>query len=161
MDDSRLLERRITLQDKSQSVKLQSDLMRQYNHVISCYNTEDNKVGSFQLEPMKENWFYTKFWRIASYPCYLLIFELLIMVPGLGVLSFLWLLLSTIHYFRGLIVFKRNQRVVSDPFQNMVFCPEICQASGVTNKFVEIKPQGNGLAYASFNSVHRLRRIRF
>lgn len=140
--DKQLLHRTNSLKDQSRSVDIKQGPMEKYNFVIQCYNTDENRVGSFYLESMPESCLYNTFYKIFSYPCFLLIFDLLILVPGLGIILFLWLLYSTVHYFRGLSVFNNNRRLVSDPFQNMIFCSEICRPEAVTNKYLSVKPQG-------------------
>jgi len=138
----KLLQQKERLLDASDDVEVQDDPMKQYNFVIACYNTDQNRVGTIELKPMPEYCLYHYFWKILSNPCFLLIYILLIMVPALGALLYLLILIACIEYFIGLSHFRANQRRVPDPFQNMIFCPELCKAAKSINKYYEIDANG-------------------
>lgn len=131
--------------DTSLETNVCNDPIQQYNHVIRCYNTDENQVGGINLEEMKASVIYSSFWRFFSNPCFLVIFLILIVAPGIGIFFYFWLLAAIIIYFSRLSVFYKNAKRVGNPFQNMVFSPELCKAANVNNKFYEIKVQGKGL----------------
>ena len=142
IDKCLLLEHQHSYQDVSQKVSVISNPMKQYNFVIDCYNQEENRVGSFTLQKMPENCCYDIFWKVMRNSCCLLLLELLILVPAIGIAIFLWVLICTYQYFRGLSVFNNNIKLVADPLQNMIFSPEICNEDNVTNKFLKISAKG-------------------
>jgi len=123
--------------------------MIQYNHVIECYNADENRIFDFYMEKMSTSASYTMLWRIYSHPCALLLFVMAIAIPVLGSVLYLWLLGGTIFYFVGFITVSKNKEVVKEPFQNMVFCPDLCRTNNVVNKFYEIK--GKDLQGFSFH----------
>jgi len=116
--------------------------IQQYNHVIQCYNADENQIESTQLDEMEDSMPFNLFWRVFSNPYLLLISLLVIMIPYMGVIVYLWMLFSGFIYFHRLMLFKKNAKKVADPCSKMVFCPELCRMINVTNKSYEIKIQG-------------------
>ena len=126
------------------------DPIQCYNHVIQSYNVQENRVDEKHLRSVSESRCYSKFWRIFRVPLLLIFFQMLILMPIIGLIFYLWELYSVIAYFRGLRVYHSNKLVVEDPFQNMIFCPEICRITNSINKFYEIQLNGMLLIVAIF-----------
>jgi len=135
--------------DVSENVAVKEDPVIQYNHVVECYNSDENRILTYYMQEMSFSSIYNKIWRVISNPCTLLMLILSTAVPLLGAFTYILMLYSFIHYFRGLAVYRANKSQVPDPFQNMVFCPDLCRAENVVNKFYEI--QGKDLEGFSFN----------
>mmetsp|Transcript_4525 Transcript_4525/g.3740 ORF Transcript_4525/g.3740 Transcript_4525/m.3740 type:complete len:238 (-) Transcript_4525:175-888(-) len=138
------------LLDTSENVEVSLDPITQYNHVLTCYNTDENRVGQIELQKMSEYGLYKSFWKLFNNPCALMFYLLLIMVPFVGGFLYLIFLIFTIQYFINLGVFNKNRNRCPEPFQNMIFCPELCAAAGAINKFYQIKT--GELQGFSFNS---------
>ena len=122
--------------------QIELDPMQRYNHVIKRYNVEENRVDNKRLEMMTESKGYRIFWRIISIPVIMMLLEVLILAPFVGILVYGWQLYCIVLYFRGLRIYKKNKAEVDDPFLNMIFCPEICRITNSINKFYEIQVQG-------------------
>lgn len=137
-----LAQQKEKLLDTSENVTIELDPITQYNHVMTCYNTDENRVGQIELKRMSEFGLYKSIWKIFNNPCALMVYVLLIMSPFLGALLYLILFIFTIQYFLNLSTYNRNRSRVPDPFQNMIFCPELCATAGAINKFYQIKTSG-------------------
>ena len=125
------------------SVDPDTDAMQQYNHVINCYHNEANQVENYQLKSMNESKFYHSYWKILTSLPFVFLFELCIVIPFLGLILFCWQVYAVVLYFEGLRVYKENRSSDVDPFENMIFCPEICKLSNSINKFYEMQVQGS------------------
>lgn len=137
-----LIEKKEKLVKDGQTPESDLDPMQQYNHVVTCFQLEENRVGDYVLQKMTESITYRKYWMILCSPVLILVFQFLILLPFVGCLLYLWQLFAIVLYFKGLNVFHANKREVADPFQNMIFCPEICRLTNSINKFYEIQVQG-------------------
>lgn len=126
----------------SESTKSKPDYpMQQYNYVIMNYN-KNHFRDNVQLEPMRESGVYRLFWKLISSFWLALLVLLLTAAPGLGFFIYIWISASVIMYFSGLGVYDKNHQRDSDPFANMIFCPELCVQDRLTNKYIEMQALG-------------------
>lgn len=118
------------------------DPIQQYNYVIHHYNFEENQINHTKLSLIRESSVYHQFWKIYCRPWLLFTFLGCTVVPGVGLLVYLWMVAGILAYLSGVLVFNRNRSEVSDPFQNMIFSPELCRITNSLNKFFDIKIRG-------------------
>ena len=123
-------------------VKDTMDPIQCYNHVIRSYNVEENRIDEKYLRNMSESCCYSRYWRIFRVPFLIIFLQILIVCPIIGLFFYIWQLYSVITYLRGLRVYRSNRITVDDPFQNMIFCPEICRITNSISKFYEIQLNG-------------------
>ncbi len=119
--------------------------LQQYNYFVEFYNKRENCINGLQLDyfSSSKSAVFNSFWKIYSNNFLLLVFLLLILVPFVGIVVYLTLCISLVTYFFALQTFKRNENKVENPFEKMVFCPEMCTSVGLPNKFYEIRVEGN------------------
>jgi len=127
--------------DRSFEAELLNNPIHQYNYFIKCYNTPENQVEGIKLEEIKISKVYDTFWSIISNKIYLVLLIFLVSVPVLGLLVYGWIFIAITAYFGGMALYDKNAEKVSDPFQSMVFSPELCRISKMNRKFYEIQIQ--------------------
>jgi hypothetical protein len=91
---------------------------------------------------MEEYCFYRSVSKIIGNKCILFLFLLAMCVPAVGCVLFLWVSIGLIQYLINLSVYRKNRAIIYDPFQRMIFCPELCRSEKVINKYYEIKVDG-------------------
>lgn len=112
-----------------------------YNYFIDCYNKPENRVAETMiLRPLPDNKVYHLVWSVINsfyHRCFLYILALFFPLVGLAILS---ILLYTLAYFyRCRKISEDNAGKVSNPLQNMILCPEICNQNGSSIVFYEIE----------------------
>ena len=129
--------------DVSKKQEIDNDPIIQYNHVVECYNAEENRTFSVYMDFMNYSGIYNKMSKIILNPCALMIYIIAMIIPIVGIFMFLILFYAIIRYFSNLRTFNKNKLQVSQPFTNMIFSPELCRSEGIINKFYEINANGN------------------
>ena len=129
--------------DVSKKQEIDNDPILQYNHVVECYNIDENRTFSVYMDFMNSSGIYNKIGKIIRNPCALMIYIIAMIVPVIGIFMFLFLLYAVIQYFSNLRTYNQNKLKVKQPFTNMIFCPELCRSEGIVNKFYEINANGN------------------
>lgn len=140
--ESLLLDSRETVIQNSFVCDNPEDPIQQYNYVIHHYNFEENQINHTRLDLIQESTIYHQFWQVSSRPWLLFTMLALIIIPGIGFLIYIWLSIGILNYLYGLPIYNRNRTRISDPFQNMIFSPELCRITNSLNKFFDIKIRG-------------------
>jgi len=122
-----------------------SNPLQQYNYFVEFYNKKENCINGLQLDSLSSpnSTIFNHFWKVYSNSFLLLVFLLLMLVPFAGIFLYLTLCISLVTYFLALQTFKRNENKVENPFERMIFCPEMCTSVGLPNKFYEIRIEGS------------------
>ena len=121
-----------------------------YNHTVKQFNASCNKVSDTPFEPINTNCCYSvwmvRWWtRLrADYTVYGIAFSFLInfllgLVPVLNLANFaIWLLVYFL-YERTFRPHSKNKNLTTDPFKWMIFAPQVCLRTGLSNTYYEVR----------------------
>lgn len=135
-------------------VRSPSDPISAYNHVVACYNVRYHCTTPPPMHPLPNCRMYQIGFRglrlFYSIPLLLVAFIPLFNVLVLLIQALLWL-----FYELAYRLHIKNATYVADPFQHMVFSPQICAKYAVNNTFL---PVSRSLCPSSLNNLEsRLR----
>ena len=118
------------------------DPILKYNYVIDRYNIEENQFNYTTLDFMPSSSIYNFIWGIINNSIKIILFLIALAIPGFGLILYLSLLMAFIHHSVCIKIWKKNIQKVPNPFENMVFCPELCTKMNKIDKFFEIQVKG-------------------
>ncbi|KRW98525.1 hypothetical protein PPERSA_00122 [Pseudocohnilembus persalinus] len=107
--------------------EIKYDPLAQYNLVIKCYNLEFNRVDNNILQELQENKFLTYIVQLISKPLGTIICLLILILPFINIAFGISLLIGFLIYNQQHKISIKNSKKVMDPFQNMIFSPEMCE----------------------------------
>ncbi|CAG9322217.1 unnamed protein product [Blepharisma stoltei] len=124
---------------KGRPIQLKCNPIFRFNYFAACYNTNYNMVNGVRFQNIKRNKFY--YWLYPIFRVRYLVINLsLSFVPFF---NFIWLIMLCAMwwiYERGYKIYKENRGKIENPFQRMVYNPEMCEKYRCMNKFLEISP---------------------
>ena len=119
------------------------DPISRYNYVIDAYNNESNRIDNTILPQMPICSAYKFIYSMMNnFLGEVLLIILMIFLPFINVITFILILWAFIYYMKFLIHFRRNEKIVDDPFKNMIYSPEMCDSIHKINWFFEIQFEG-------------------
>eukprot|EP01016_Furgasonia_blochmanni_P025000 TRINITY_DN26990_c0_g1_i1.p1 TRINITY_DN26990_c0_g1~~TRINITY_DN26990_c0_g1_i1.p1 ORF type:complete len:228 (-),score=47.43 TRINITY_DN26990_c0_g1_i1:152-835(-) len=111
-----------------------------YNHVINCYNSMENRVAEIYLKKMAERKYYNTFVNLfRTIAKRLILYLIALIVPLTGFAILVWQIYCYLFYLKSRKLFEENQRLVSDPFVNMIFAPELCRITNSINHYYQVE----------------------
>lgn len=134
-------------------VRSPSDPISAYNHVVSCYNVRYHCTVPPPMHHLPNSRLYQLTYRYLRlwYSIPLLISAL---VPVLNLLVLMVQALIWLLYELAYRVYMKNAAYVTNPFQHMIFSPQICTRYSVNNTFL---PVPRSMCPDTLNLQHRLR----
>ena len=118
------------------------DPVLKYNYVIDRYNIEESQFNKIALDLMPLSSLYNFMWKSINHPVKIIFFLIALTIPLFGLILYLCLLIAFIHHSVCMKLWKQNNKKVSNPFENMVFSPELCEKMKSINRFFEIQVKG-------------------
>ena len=102
-----------------------------YNIFVQCYNTPCNRVDEKNLIFIPEQKFFNSFYHILMKKKFLVklflltqvLFQLVLLIPLLNVLTLVYMLTVVKKYFKALKIYRKSERRVINPFANMKYDP--------------------------------------
>ena len=147
--------------------------IEKYNFFVSLYNSDINKVNGIPLTLISFQIIYSIVFWIQNYIINFLI--IFILIPAIIIIlkHFVWdddqvsmiifsiynsilCLICIISYLircLSKMTIKKNIKNVSNPFQNMVYYPDLCVQKNVINEYIEINCEGINNNLARFGQV--------
>lgn len=118
-------------------VRSPSDPISGYNHVATCYNVSYHCTVPPPMHLMPNSRLYQLWYSYLHlyFSLPLLIFAL---IPVLNAIVLMAEALLWIQYELAYRVYTKNATYVANPFQNMVFSPQICSRYAVNNTFLQV-----------------------
>ena len=118
------------------------DPVLKYNYVIDRYNTEESQFEKIALDFMPLSSLYNFMWKSINHPVKIIFLLIALTIPLFGFILYLCLLMAFIHHSLCMNLWKQNNKKVSNPFEYMVFSPELCEKMKTINRFFEIQVKG-------------------
>ncbi|CAG9320968.1 unnamed protein product [Blepharisma stoltei] len=122
---------------RGRAIKLKSNPLFRFNYFAACYNTNYNMVNGVRFKNIQRNRFY--YWLYPLFRVrYIVVSLALSFVPFFNLLWLLILIALWGIYEKGHRVYKDNRKQVENPFERMVYNPEMCEKYRCMNKFLEV-----------------------
>ena len=119
------------------------DPISRYNYVIEAYNTESNRNGNDYLYLMMDSSFYKCIYSMMNnFFGEVLLIIIMIFLPIINIFTFILVLWTFMFYQKFLALYKKNEKIVEDPFKNMVYSPEMCESINKINWFFQLQFEG-------------------
>ncbi|CAG9325228.1 unnamed protein product [Blepharisma stoltei] len=137
--------------DSGSKVNIPSeDPIEVYNHAIKQFNAKCNRTNeNGHYEKLTNNWFY-KAWMLrwftrirADSNCLFLVLSFLAsfaigIIPYLNIIDFTIWFIILLFYEKQRKIHNLNAKISKNPFQYMIFDPEICRQAGLMNAYYEL-----------------------
>ena len=114
------------------------DPISQYNLVVTCYNTKHHQLSGQRLESLPPSRVYSVLYRYTRLRCLPLLL-VLFLVPVLNLVTVMLIAAVWMLHERALRVHAKNQQHVPNPFENMLFGPQVCSYYRCNNKFLNLE----------------------
>lgn len=129
--------------DLNISEKVYGNPISKYNYFVNIYNNEVNKVDGIEFKKIENSFLYKPFFSlINNFLGKILLVLILLAIPLLNIFVFIVILICTFTYYNGINIYKKNQNLINDPFKNMVYGAELCQALNRNDYFFKIDLNG-------------------
>eukprot|EP01017_Pseudomicrothorax_dubius_P036947 TRINITY_DN5358_c0_g1_i1.p1 TRINITY_DN5358_c0_g1~~TRINITY_DN5358_c0_g1_i1.p1 ORF type:complete len:219 (+),score=46.63 TRINITY_DN5358_c0_g1_i1:70-657(+) len=129
-----------------------------YNTIVHEYNSSENRIAEVYMNKMNEYAIYNIFFNpMRTFPARFLMFFACLFVPLLPFILVPALLIVLIQYELSYRVFCENEHKVPDPFQNMIFSPDLCRITNNNHRYYELSIKDlEGLSF-NFEVIRSLR----
>ena len=101
-------------------------IFQNYNVFVDCYNNLLIEESNYFFK-VKENNFYNFFVKLQKKFLSKLIYFILSLIPFMNIVLYCLVLSIFIIYHKAFIIFKKNKKINKNPFEEMVYSPELCQ----------------------------------
>ena len=122
---------------KGKQIKLKSNPIFRCNYFLMCYNASINKINGVSLPLLPRNRIYYCLYPILGIK-YLLLHLLLNCIPYVNLVWSIFLIFMWVLYERADVVYRSNNRKVSNPWKRMIYKPDLCKRYRCMNKFLEV-----------------------
>jgi hypothetical protein len=120
-----------------------------YNHAVNQFNARCNRTADGPLDKLDTNCFYSawmiRWWvRLQAYrnPFFFILSvtlsTLIGFIPIINLVLFMLWLIVWILYERQAPLHKRNVEKSKDPYEKMIYAPEVCRRVGLTNMYYNL-----------------------
>ena len=116
--------------------------LKKYNIFVDIYNNEVNQISNTKFKKVKDLKFYNLFDKFFSSFSGKFATLILLLIPGVNLVIFLIILTMMILFENAYSIFKENEKKVKDPFEKMIYSPELCKNVDKTHHFYEIELNG-------------------
>lgn len=129
--------------DLNASEKVFGNPISKYNYFVSIYNNEVNKVDGIEFKKMENSFLYKSFFSlIHNFFGKILLVLVLLAFPVINIFVCIVILICIFSYYNGMNIYKKNKKLLNDPFKNMVYSAELCQALSRNDYFFNIDLNG-------------------
>ena len=122
---------------RGKQIELKSNPIFRCNYFLMCYNASINKINGISLSLLPRNRIYYSLYPILGLQ-YLLLHLLLNCIPYVNLVWSIFLISMWIIYERAHIIYRSNNRKISNPLKRMIYNPDLCKRYRCMNKFLEV-----------------------
>lgn len=141
------------LEESKKPSSIPIDPISRYNYIIEAYNNECNRIDHNHLSLMPNSSFYKMVYSLMNnFFGNILLIIILIFLPIINILMFISIAWCYAFYLKLISLYKKNEKVILDPFKNMVYSPEVCENIDKINCFFQLDFDGS-FYFTSFKKL--------
>eukprot|EP01016_Furgasonia_blochmanni_P016524 TRINITY_DN1961_c0_g1_i4.p1 TRINITY_DN1961_c0_g1~~TRINITY_DN1961_c0_g1_i4.p1 ORF type:complete len:298 (+),score=25.40 TRINITY_DN1961_c0_g1_i4:65-958(+) len=134
-------ESRVKSSDLSGRDHVARNPMAEYNHVINCYNSMENRIAEMYLKKLPERNYYNQLINtIRTLAKRTTLYLVILFIPIVGLFMLVWHIVCYLFYSECFRIYLDNKRLINDdPFVNMIFAPELCRITNSINHYYQVE----------------------